>query len=88
MFLSLIVTKTLFLFLHFLFLLFCYCIFPHLEPLTQFNFSLCCCVFKEKYGLSFLETSALDSSNVELAFHTILTGQCPVLFFIFFVCHN
>ncbi|XP_056902246.1 RAB11a, member RAS oncogene family, like isoform X1 [Takifugu flavidus] len=44
------------------------------EPLTQFNFSLCCCAFKEKYGLSFLETSALDSSNVELAFHTILTA--------------
>uniref|UniRef100_A0A674MQS2 small monomeric GTPase n=1 Tax=Takifugu rubripes TaxID=31033 RepID=A0A674MQS2_TAKRU len=30
--------------------------------------------FAEKYGLSFLETSALDSSNVELAFHTILTA--------------
>lgn len=33
--------------------------------------------FTEKYGLSFLETSALDSSNVELAFKTILTGECP-----------
>ncbi|XP_022054871.1 RAB11a, member RAS oncogene family, like [Acanthochromis polyacanthus] len=30
--------------------------------------------FAEKYGLSFLETSALDSSNVELAFQTILTA--------------
>ncbi|XP_076006342.1 RAB11a, member RAS oncogene family, like [Genypterus blacodes] len=30
--------------------------------------------FSEKYGLSFLETSALDSSNVELAFQTILTA--------------
>ncbi|XP_070822777.1 RAB11a, member RAS oncogene family, like [Chaetodon auriga] len=30
--------------------------------------------FAEKHGLSFLETSALDSSNVELAFHTILTA--------------
>ncbi|XP_016341327.1 RAB11a, member RAS oncogene family, like isoform X2 [Sinocyclocheilus anshuiensis] len=29
--------------------------------------------FAEKHGLSFLETSALDSSNVELAFQTILT---------------
>ncbi|XP_059922123.1 RAB11a, member RAS oncogene family, like [Gadus macrocephalus] len=30
--------------------------------------------FSEKHGLSFLETSALDSSNVELAFQTILTA--------------
>ncbi|PWA24954.1 RAB11a, member RAS oncogene family, like [Gambusia affinis] len=30
--------------------------------------------FAEKNGLSFLETSALDSSNVELAFQTILTA--------------
>ncbi|XP_020500167.1 RAB11a, member RAS oncogene family, like [Labrus bergylta] len=30
--------------------------------------------FSEANGLSFLETSALDSSNVELAFHTILTA--------------
>jgi len=30
--------------------------------------------FSEKNGLSFLETSALDSSNVELAFQTILTA--------------
>uniref|UniRef100_A0A8C4RPN1 small monomeric GTPase n=1 Tax=Erpetoichthys calabaricus TaxID=27687 RepID=A0A8C4RPN1_ERPCA len=29
--------------------------------------------FAEKNGLSFIETSALDSSNVELAFQTILT---------------
>uniref|UniRef100_A0A8C1A3F2 Ras-related protein Rab-25 n=1 Tax=Cyprinus carpio carpio TaxID=630221 RepID=A0A8C1A3F2_CYPCA len=35
----------------------------------------------EKHGLSFLETSALDSSNVELAFQTILTGQKRPLFF-------
>uniref|UniRef100_A0A4W5LTP1 small monomeric GTPase n=1 Tax=Hucho hucho TaxID=62062 RepID=A0A4W5LTP1_9TELE len=28
----------------------------------------------EKHGLSFLETSALDSSNVELSFQTILTA--------------
>lgn len=31
----------------------------------------------EKNGLSFLETSALDSTNVETAFQTILTGWCP-----------
>uniref|UniRef100_A0A8C1WTA9 small monomeric GTPase n=1 Tax=Cyprinus carpio TaxID=7962 RepID=A0A8C1WTA9_CYPCA len=30
--------------------------------------------FAEKNGLSFLETSALDSTNVETAFQTILTG--------------
>ncbi|KAL4629551.1 ras-related protein Rab-11A-like [Arapaima gigas] len=30
--------------------------------------------FAEKHGLSFLETSALDSSNVEQAFQTILTS--------------
>ena len=35
------------------------------------------CGSPEKHGLSFLETSALDSSNVELAFQTILTGQYP-----------
>ncbi|XP_013884528.1 ras-related protein Rab-11A [Nematolebias whitei] len=29
--------------------------------------------FAEKNGLSFLETSALDSTNVETAFQTILT---------------
>jgi small GTP-binding protein len=29
--------------------------------------------FAEKHGLSFIETSALDSTNVELAFQTILT---------------
>lgn len=30
--------------------------------------------FAEKNGLSFIETSALDSSNVELSFETILSG--------------
>ncbi|XP_063276586.1 ras-related protein Rab-11A-like isoform X2 [Prinia subflava] len=30
--------------------------------------------FAEKNGLSFLETSALDSTNVETAFHNILSG--------------
>lgn len=37
---------------------------------------LTCCFTlpAEKNGLSFLETSALDSTNVETAFQTILTG--------------
>ncbi len=29
--------------------------------------------FAEKNGLFFIETSALDATNVDLAFHTILT---------------
>jgi Ras-related protein Rab-11A len=34
-------------------------------------------------GLSFIETSALDASNVELAFQNILTGMAPlVLWFV------
>lgn len=31
--------------------------------------------FAEKNNLSFIETSALDSTNVETAFHNILTGN-------------
>ena len=31
--------------------------------------------YAEKNTLSFMETSALDSTNVEAAFHSILTGQ-------------
>ena len=31
--------------------------------------------FSEKNGVSFIETSALDSTNVEQAFQTILTGR-------------
>ena len=31
--------------------------------------------FAEKNNLSFIETSALDSTNVETAFHNILTGE-------------
>lgn len=31
--------------------------------------------FAEKNGLSFIETSALDSTNVETAFQNILTGK-------------
>jgi Ras-related protein Rab-11A len=31
--------------------------------------------FAESNNLSFIETSALDSTNVETAFHNILTGE-------------
>lgn len=31
-------------------------------------------LFAERHGLSFIETSALDSTNVETAFQNILTG--------------
>lgn len=33
--------------------------------------------FAERNGLSFIETSALDSTNVETAFQNILTGKQP-----------
>lgn len=33
--------------------------------------------FAERNGLSFIETSALDSTNVETAFQNILTGNRP-----------
>ncbi len=32
-------------------------------------------VYKERNNLSFIETSALDSTNVESAFQNILTGN-------------
>lgn len=35
--------------------------------------------FAEKYSMSFIETSALDSRNVETAFLNILTGNAFVL---------
>lgn len=35
--------------------------------------------FSEKQGLSFIETSALDATNVEMAFQNILTGQSPLV---------
>ena len=35
--------------------------------------------FAEKNNLSFIETSALDSTNVETAFHNILTGYSRIL---------
>ncbi len=32
--------------------------------------------FAERNGLSFMETSALDATNVEASFHAILRGTC------------
>lgn len=47
-------------------------------PLYNYSVS----VHTEKNGLSFIETSALDSTNVEAAFQTILTGESsPALCF-------
>src|SRR3990167_1402450 len=37
--------------------------------------------FSEKHGLSFIETSALESTNVEEAFQKILTGNVTSLLF-------
>jgi len=39
--------------------------------------------FAERHRLSFIETSALDSTNVETAFQNILTGQFKVLCYSF-----
>lgn len=44
--------------------------------------------FAEKNGLSFIETSALDSTNVETAFQNILTGLYYYFFFIFINLFN
>ena len=33
------------------------------------------CILLEKHGLSFIETSAKDSTNVETAFQSFLTGK-------------
>jgi len=33
------------------------------------------CVYTEQQGVSFIETSALNSSNVETAFKSLLTGN-------------
>ena len=37
--------------------------------------------FAEKNSLSFIETSALDSTNVETAFHNILSGAAKCYLF-------
>ena len=34
--------------------------------------------FAERHGLSFVETSALDSTNVDAAFENIITGEMGV----------
>lgn len=39
-------------------------------------------LFAERHGLSFIETSALDSTNVETAFQNILTGTYDALQFL------
>ena len=50
--------------------------------------------FAEKNNLSFIETSALDSTNVETAFHNILTGDitwsshCSPLLSVFLLCRK
>jgi Ras-related protein Rab-11A len=43
--------------------------------------------FAERNGLSFIETSALDSTNVETAFQNILTGNCSCYTFIICIIH-
>lgn len=45
------------------------------RTLKYYLFEIMFFVSAEKNGLSFLETSALDSTNVETAFQTILTGE-------------
>jgi len=39
-----------------------------------------CCIYAERNGVSFIETSALDSTNVETAFTSLLTGQLHMLY--------
>ena len=46
-------------------------LFAHFTTNIILNFVL----IVERNGLSFIETSALDSTNVETAFHNILTGR-------------
>lgn len=45
--------------------------------MCAFVFSLLTNVVAGENNLSFIETSALDASNVELAFQNILTGMYP-----------
>lgn len=50
----------------------------NVAPLFYSSCGECNFFFLEKNSLSFIETSALDSTNVEVAFHNILTGQYSV----------
>ena len=45
-------------------------------------------VFSEKNSLSFIETSALDSTNVEQAFQNILTGKAFTLLGYYFTINK
>lgn len=56
------------------------CDLRHLRAVTTEEAS----AFAEKNNLSFIETSALDATNVEKAFTTILTGILIFLLFYFF----
>ena len=50
-----------------------------LSPLpSDISFFLCLCALPAENNLSFIETSALDASNVEQAFQNILTGKCSL----------
>ena len=44
--------------------------------------------FSTENGLSFIETSALDASNVESAFQTILTGRLSAIDICFQLTRN
>ena len=44
----------------------------------------CFVLYTERKGVSFIETSALDSTNVETAFRSLLTGSYALAFFCFF----
>ena len=61
---------------------FLYEIFMHCNAMVFFFFNNLYRLFyaTEKNSLSFIETSALDSTNVETAFKNILTGKQPCLF--------
>lgn len=47
--------------------------------------NVCIIINTEKKSLLFLETSALDSTNVEAAFTTVLAGNI-YLYFFFYTC--
>ena len=49
--------------------------YVNLYVIITYNFVTYVYVIIADNGLSFIETSALDSSNVELAFQRILTGK-------------